>query len=69
MKYYVMYVERCSPSVKSFRTRLGATKFVDKFLKKNVHNTDDNWVDFIWKGEVVETVEAYWFNKLDTKRR
>lgn len=52
VSYMVFYVESCEQKVKRCRTVEKAKAFVDKFLKNNINNTDDNWVDAIILGRI-----------------
>lgn len=63
MKYIVFYSEGCSPKIKLFKTGKGATAFATRFLKKNKHNTDDNWVDGIIYGEIVDIYDGHFLNE------
>lgn len=59
VSYYVFYVEGCSPRISSFKSEAAAERFVTKFLKKNVQNTDDNWVDGIICGRIVRLGDGW----------
>lgn len=50
--FTVFYVQDCSFKRKYFKTRAAAQKFIEKF-KYN----DDNWVDCLVYGKIVETYE------------
>lgn len=54
--YYIRYVEGCSPRTKSFKTREALEKFIAKFIKRHgaIDDRSDNWVDFIFKGEMLK---------------
>lgn len=54
MKYYVMYVEGCEPKMKSFKTKLAANRFIKRFQKKHQNNLDDNWLDAMFAGVLLE---------------
>jgi hypothetical protein len=63
-----MYVKDCSPEAKAFKTLAAAKRFTSLY-KKNAANADDNWVDFIFKGEVVETDQGFWMEQFKTKKK
>ena len=56
--YLVFYSEECSPKVKRCKSMSSARRFVTMFEGKHKDNTDDNWVDFIVKGEFVNVYPA-----------
>jgi hypothetical protein len=68
MKYYVLYVFECSPRAKAFKTLAAAKRFSSSF-KKNAPNADDYWVDFIFKGKVVETDQGFWMEEFKPKKK
>lgn len=52
--YYVKYVEGCTPKVKGFYYKDDASKFVANFmLKYQFINTDDNWIECVFNGEII----------------
>lgn len=53
MKYLVFYVEGSTPKVKEFETSKAAKRFATRFTE--THNDDDNWVDVIIYGEVIDS--------------
>jgi hypothetical protein len=61
MAFIALYTESCSPKVKEFKTWKQAKRFIDEFqLNVVLENSNDNWVDAIIKGEVVETFPAWY---------
>jgi hypothetical protein len=58
MKYHVYYVEGCSPKLKSFTTKKAMNKFIKEYEK-----SDDDWIDFTFKGEILWTEEHYELGK------
>ena len=68
-KYYVMYVNACAPSYKSFDTMAGAKRFATLFLKQMAHNRDDNWVDYIWYGQVMGVYDRHWEGLFSVKTK
>ena len=54
MKWYVFYTTGCTPRIKSFKTKTSAKTFISTFIRENTHNTDDNWVDLLIKGDKIE---------------
>lgn len=46
-KYWVHYVEGCSPKTKSFKDEKGVQRFIDGFVKKygSLDDGGDNWVE------------------------
>ena len=59
MKYYLHYVESCSPKLKLFKTK----KAVDKFVKEFKTNNEDNWLDFIVEGKIIP-LDTYYGKRL-----
>ena len=62
-KYYVHYVDNCTPTLKKFKTLKSAKDFVTKFRKKHPETSDDWWVDYIVKGEI-EFVDEYYRDQI-----
>lgn len=56
--YYVYYVERCTPSLKAFKTKKARTEFINEF-QKNSDGDQDNWIDFTFTGNIDETYTQY----------
>ena len=46
-KYYVHYVESCSPGVKQFKTKKALKEFLMSFIKKygSLDDGGDNWIE------------------------
>lgn len=59
MKYMLFYTEGCSPKRKAFDSYDDAVSWAGQFLLRNQNNLDDNWVDMIINGRVVETFSAW----------
>lgn len=54
MDYFVFYVKGCTPKVKKFKTLKSAEDFSNRlFAKKD----EDNWVDYVIKGDFVSVFE------------
>lgn len=52
--YYVRYVESCSPKIRCFFKKDDAAKFVANFmLKYQFINTDDNWIESVFNGDII----------------
>ena len=49
MKYYVRYVESCTPRLKVFDTEHERIRFIIEFEE----DRDDNWIDLVFNGEVI----------------
>lgn len=65
---YVRYVESCTPKVRYFKSKLMAAKFVANFKLKYQHqNEDDNWIDMVFKGELIYTEPALKVSYLNGK--
>lgn len=52
-KYYVRYVESCTPKLKSFKTESEMNKFIAKFAVETMYGNPDNWIDYAFKGEML----------------
>lgn len=54
-KWFVYYVEMCSPVLKAFPSKEEAMKFIANFKLKyqNKLNEPDCWVDLIFEGNLV----------------
>lgn len=50
--YLLFYTKSCTPHVKEFASKRSATAFAKEFLHIHEDNTDDNWIDFLIKGEI-----------------
>lgn len=59
MRYLVFFTKGCCPNIKGFPTKKAAKSFIAKFLRINRDNTEDNWVDCLIEGEILQT-EAGW---------
>lgn len=56
--YILFYSEGCTPHIKEFKLKSQVTDFIKKFQKKAKDN-EDNWIDLMIKGDIVETYEGY----------
>lgn len=52
MKYYVAYVQRCTPTLAVFPNKLKMDKFINEFEK-----SDDDWIDFWFKSNQLKVVD------------
>lgn len=51
MKYYLKYVESCTPKIKEFSTKEKLYKFAAEFAT-SIYNNPDNWIDMAFKGDI-----------------
>lgn len=57
-KYYVYYVEDCTPAIKEFKTLKARKQFLEVFQTK-YGNSSINWIDFTFDGNIRETFSHY----------
>ena len=57
--YYVYYVKGCSPHIKEFKTKKAMDQFVDSFDS----SSEDDWIDFSFKGKMLKTYSGYKFTE------
>lgn len=51
---YVRYIEGCSPRVRSFANKEEANRFMVAFVLTHQNkNTDDNWIDMVFTGNIM----------------
>lgn len=52
-KYYVIFVEDCTPKIEEFNTKKDAEFFLAEFSRKHgsLDDGDANWVDHMFKGK------------------
>lgn len=58
MRYFVHYVEDCSPKIKAFKTKQKLQDFIKKFSKK-IDPTSGYWIDFSFRGEITSCDDYY----------
>jgi hypothetical protein len=60
MKYYLIYTEDCSLSMRSFPTKKKALAFVKAFKEKHPENEkySDSWVELMFYGSIKEEYEG-----------
>lgn len=51
--FHLLYNEGCSPTLRSFDSDEQRKMFIAEFTLKHLHNTEDNWVDLVFDGEIV----------------
>lgn len=61
-KIFVHYVDGCSPKMKTFTDKNKMYKFVAEFQTKHEQNPD-NWVDFVFEGEILLESENYRYDQ------
>ena len=54
ISYYSHYVEDCAPRFKKFKTEKALNQFINAFKF-----SEDNWIDFTFKGSVLQTFDYY----------
>jgi hypothetical protein len=53
--FYVLFVNNSTPTLKKFKTRVGAEKFIKKFRSDPDHAPDDGyWIDLFFEGTIHE---------------
>lgn len=56
MKYYILYVDNCTPITKEFDSKTEAEKFLNAFVKKNksITDNDDAHVEHVFYGKRIK---------------
>jgi hypothetical protein len=56
--FYLLYVEECTPHLKKFDSKSALDRFV-----KDFKTSDDDWIDFSFKGKVLEFFNNFYCKK------
>lgn len=59
MKYILFYSEGCSPKIKRFNSEGEAEAWAGQFLLKHQDNQEDNWVDMLVRGQILERYSGW----------
>jgi hypothetical protein len=54
MKYLLFYSDAASPKIRYFDSLEEAKAWAGQFLLQHQDNTDDNWIDMIMRGKIIQ---------------
>ncbi len=65
-KFYLVYVEKCTPAVVCFDTEDNMKKWI-KIFKKTHFEDVDSWLDFSIKGDTLKAYDKSWSKPIEVK--